>query len=105
MQTQNQHLLQQVTARDDYNIKVVFRYQLSFPCSVARFLPYDIGRFILIPSFYLFFNAQLVSESVKTKQAQSSLRAEKQALTKQLQQINTLLDSLKARIIRGEEQV
>lgn len=68
MQTQNQHLLQQVTERDDYNIK-------------------------------------LVSESVKTKQAQSSLHSEKQALTKQLQQINTLLDSLRMRISHGEEQM
>lgn len=48
---------------------------------------------------------QLVSESVKTKQAQSSLHSEKQALTKQLQQINTLLDSLRMRISHGEEQV
>lgn len=68
MQTQNQHLLQQVTERDDYNIK-------------------------------------LVSESVKTKQVQNSLHSEKQALTKQLQQINTLLDSLRMRISHGEEQM
>lgn len=65
MQTQNQHLLQQVTERDDYNIK-------------------------------------LVSESVKTKQAQSALLSEKQALAKQLQQINTSVESLKMRISRSE---
>ncbi|XP_062076724.1 E3 ubiquitin-protein ligase BRE1-like 2 isoform X2 [Humulus lupulus] len=68
MQTQHQHLLQQVAERDDYNIK-------------------------------------LVSESVKKRQAQSSLHSDKQALTKQLQQIKTLTDSLRTRIVHGEEQV
>ncbi|KAB1227898.1 E3 ubiquitin-protein ligase BRE1-like 2 [Morella rubra] len=68
MQTQNQHLLQQVTERDDYNLK-------------------------------------LVSESVKTKQAQSVLLSEKQALAKQLQQINASVESLKMRISHSEEQM
>ncbi|XAR62895.1 Ubiquitin--protein ligase [Bertholletia excelsa] len=68
MQTQNQHLLQQMTERDDYNIK-------------------------------------LVSESVKTKQAQSFLLSDKQALSKQLQQVNTTIESLKLRIAESEEQM
>ncbi|KAK3010343.1 hypothetical protein RJ639_010945 [Escallonia herrerae] len=68
MQTQNQHLLQQVAERDDYNIK-------------------------------------LVSESVKTKQGQSSLLSEKQVLAKQLQQVNTSLGSLRLRIAHNEEQL
>ncbi|KAK2992389.1 hypothetical protein RJ640_022387 [Escallonia rubra] len=68
MQTQNQHLLQQVAERDDYNIK-------------------------------------LVSESVKTKQGQSFLLSEKQALAKQLQQVNTSLGSLRLRIVHNEEQI
>ncbi|XP_043691971.1 E3 ubiquitin-protein ligase BRE1-like 2 [Telopea speciosissima] len=68
MQTQNQHLLQQVTDRDDYNIK-------------------------------------LVSESVKTKQAQSFLLSEKQMLAKQLQQVNASLESFKLKIFRSEEQM
>ncbi|KAF5447978.1 hypothetical protein F2P56_033487 [Juglans regia] len=68
MQTQNQHLLQQLTERDDYNIK-------------------------------------LVSESVKTKQAQSVLLSEKQALAKQLQQINASVESLKMKISYSEEQM
>ncbi|XP_020526142.1 E3 ubiquitin-protein ligase BRE1-like 2 isoform X1 [Amborella trichopoda] len=68
MQTQNQHLLQQVTERDDFNIK-------------------------------------LVSESVKTKQAQGSLIAEKQAVAKQLQQVNASLDYTKVKIARDEEQM
>ncbi|XP_050368274.1 E3 ubiquitin-protein ligase BRE1-like 2 [Argentina anserina] len=68
MQTQNQHLLQQVTERDDYNIK-------------------------------------LVSESVKTKQAHNFLVSEKQALAKQLQQINTSVESIKLRISQDEEQM
>ncbi|KAJ7960321.1 E3 ubiquitin protein ligase [Quillaja saponaria] len=68
MQTQNQHLLQQVTERDDYNIKIV-------------------------------------SESVKTKQAHSTLISEKQVLAKKLQQINVLIDSLRTRIAHSEEQM
>ncbi|KAM1392134.1 hypothetical protein ACFX2I_019754 [Malus domestica] len=68
MQTQNQHLLQQVTERDDYNIK-------------------------------------LVSESVKIKQAQSYVLSDKQALAKQLQQVNTSLESLNMRVSYGEEQM
>lgn len=68
MQTQNQHLLQQVAERDDLNIK-------------------------------------LVSESVKTKQAQSFLLSEKQALARQLQQVNALVESAKLRILHGEEQM
>lgn len=66
MQTQKQHLLQQVTERDDYNIK-------------------------------------LVSESVKAKQLQNLLLAENQALEKQLEQGNGLLESLKSRITQSEE--
>ncbi|KAE9596238.1 hypothetical protein Lal_00048646 [Lupinus albus] len=68
MQTQNQHLLQMVAERDDYNIK-------------------------------------LVSESVKTKQAHSTLLSEKQALAKQLQQINASLENSKTRIVHSEEQM
>ena len=48
---------------------------------------------------------QLVSESVKTKQAQSALLSEKQALEKQFQQINASIESLKMRISHSEEQV
>ncbi|KAL9270086.1 E3 ubiquitin-protein ligase BRE1-like 2-like protein [Drosera capensis] len=68
MQTQNQHLLQQMAERDDYNIK-------------------------------------LVSESVKTKQAQSLLAAEKQALSKKLEQLNISLELSAMRISQSEEQM
>ncbi|CAL0315796.1 unnamed protein product [Lupinus luteus] len=68
MQTQNQHLLQMVAERDDYNIK-------------------------------------LVSESVKTKQAHSTLLSEKQALAKQLHQINASLENSKTRVLHSEEQM
>ncbi|GLT39461.1 hypothetical protein SLA2020_136500 [Shorea laevis] len=68
MQTQNQHLLQQMTERDDYNIK-------------------------------------LVSESVKTKQAHSLLLSEKQTLSKQLQQVNASIESVKVRMAHSEEQM
>ncbi|XP_021891145.1 E3 ubiquitin-protein ligase BRE1-like 2 isoform X2 [Carica papaya] len=51
------------------------------------------------------YNIKLVSESVKTKQAQSSLLSEKQALAKQLQQINASAEALKARIAHDEEQM
>lgn len=46
-----------------------------------------------------------MSESVKAKQAHSTLLSEKQALSKQLQRANTTLDSLKLRIAQCEEQV
>ncbi|CAH2033483.1 unnamed protein product [Thlaspi arvense] len=68
MQTQNQHLLQQVAERDDYNIK-------------------------------------LVSESVKTKNAYNTHLSEKQAMEKQLQQVNASVETLKARIAHSEEQM
>lgn len=68
MQTQNQHLLQQLSDRDDFNIK-------------------------------------LVSDSVKMKQASSSLLSEKLMLQKQLQQFNTSLESSKVKIAYGEEQM
>ncbi|XP_022754340.1 E3 ubiquitin-protein ligase BRE1-like 2 isoform X3 [Durio zibethinus] len=68
MQTQNQHLLQQMTERDDYNIK-------------------------------------LVSESVKTKQAHTSFLCEKQTLARQLQQVNSSIESVKMRIAQSEEQM
>ncbi|XP_066378709.1 E3 ubiquitin-protein ligase BRE1-like 2 isoform X3 [Miscanthus floridulus] len=68
MQTQNQHLLQQLTDRDDFNIK-------------------------------------LVSDSVRMKQACSSLLSDKLMLEKQLQQVNTSLESSKLKIARGEEQM
>lgn len=108
MQTQNQHLLQQVTERDDYNIKV---------CSVIYTLITKLLRFSFFINFYLgclgyFWPGfvvgvilQLVSESVKTKQMQSFLLSEKQALAKQLQQVNIALESLKLRIAQSEEQV
>lgn len=48
---------------------------------------------------------QLVSESVKGKQAQGVLFSEKQALAKQLQRAHSTLESLKVRIAQGEEQV
>ncbi|KAK8445712.1 hypothetical protein SEVIR_9G372800v4 [Setaria viridis] len=68
MQTQNQHLLEQLADREDFNIK-------------------------------------LVSDSVKMKQACSSLFSEKLMLEKQLQQVNTSLESSKLKISRGEEQM
>ncbi|RLM80911.1 E3 ubiquitin-protein ligase BRE1-like 2 [Panicum miliaceum] len=68
MQTQNQHLLEQLADREDFNIK-------------------------------------LVSDSVKMKQASSSLLSEKLMLEKQLQQVNTSLESSKLKMTRGEEQM
>ncbi|KAF8783823.1 hypothetical protein HU200_000263 [Digitaria exilis] len=68
MQTQNQHLLEQLADRDDFNIK-------------------------------------LVSDSVKMKQASSSLLSEKLMLEKQFKQANTLLESSILKIARGEEQM
>lgn len=48
---------------------------------------------------------QLVSDSVKTKQAQNSLLSEKQALVKELEQVNSSVESLMLKISHGEEQV
>ncbi|TVU46597.1 hypothetical protein EJB05_06140 [Eragrostis curvula] len=76
MQTQNQHLLQQLSDRDDFNIKRKKRPAKG-----------------------------LVSDSVKMKQASSSLLSEKLMLQQQLQQVNTSLESYKLKIARGEDQM
>ncbi|CAL5437772.1 unnamed protein product [Camellia sinensis] len=55
--------------------------------------------------FYNCASIHLVSESVKTKQAQSFLLSEKQELAKKFQQVNTTLESLKLRIADSEEQM
>lgn len=60
---------------------------------------------LLVDRFLMVSLMQLVSESVKTKQAQSFLHSEKQALVKQLQLVNASVESLKMRIFHGEEQV
>lgn len=48
---------------------------------------------------------QLVSESVKTRQVHSTLLSEKQALARQVQQINASIENSKMRIAHSEEQV
>ncbi|KAL6878521.1 hypothetical protein ACP4OV_012691 [Aristida adscensionis] len=50
-------------------------------------------------------NIKLVSDSVKMKQASSSLLSEKLLLQKQLQQVNNSLESSKLKVARGEEQM
>lgn len=115
MQTQNQHLLQQLTDRDDYNIKVClvviyigvhFVTMSLFPItSVAYFSDSLTTVGLAIRNCFMRSFMQLVSESVKTKQAQSVLLSEKQALTKQLQQINASVEFLKMKISYSEEQV
>uniref|UniRef100_A0A0A9DEI2 E3 ubiquitin protein ligase n=1 Tax=Arundo donax TaxID=35708 RepID=A0A0A9DEI2_ARUDO len=61
--------------------------------------------FLLVPNSNSILVQQLVSDSVKMKQASSSLLSEKLMLQKQLQQVNTSLESSKLKIARGEEQV
>ncbi|KAG4953209.1 hypothetical protein JHK87_038803 [Glycine soja] len=51
------------------------------------------------------YNIKLVSDSVKTKQAHNTLMSQKQALAKQLQQINTSIENSKTRITHSEEQM
>ncbi|KAH1062252.1 E3 ubiquitin-protein ligase BRE1-like 2 [Glycine max] len=51
------------------------------------------------------YNIKLVSDSVKTKQAHNTLMSQKQALAKQLQQINTSIEHSKTRITHSEEQM
>lgn len=60
---------------------------------------------LVVPNLVVGVVLQLVSESVKIKQAQSFLLSEKQALANQLHQVNSALESLKLRIADSEEQV
>jgi hypothetical protein len=60
---------------------------------------------LLVAISNLILILQLVSDSVKMKQACSSLFSEKLMLEKQLQQVNTSLESSKLKMSRGEEQV
>lgn len=48
---------------------------------------------------------QLVSESVKAKQLQTSLLAEKQVLASRMQHVSAVSDLQKERVVRLEEQV
>ncbi|CAN1224674.1 E3 ubiquitin-protein ligase BRE1-like 2 [Linum perenne] len=68
----------------------------SYVCHKKYVWPYEIANI---------FHVQLVSDSVKTKQAQSVLLAEKQALTKQLQQLNASIEQVKSRIAHSEEEI
>ncbi|KAF7032913.1 hypothetical protein CFC21_044043 [Triticum aestivum] len=92
MQTQNQHLLQQVADRDDFNIKHVSSTSDAGAVVQCITLPYRLIN-------------QLVSDSVKTKQASASLLSEKHLLQKQLHQVNSSLESSKQKLSRGEEQM
>ncbi|THU49235.1 hypothetical protein C4D60_Mb06t07410 [Musa balbisiana] len=51
------------------------------------------------------YNIKLVSDSVKMKQTHSSLLSDKQAMSKQLQQVNSSLEFLKTKVAHGEEQM
>ncbi|KAK7372587.1 hypothetical protein VNO80_05972 [Phaseolus coccineus] len=51
------------------------------------------------------YNIKLVSDSVKAKQVYNTLLSQKQALAKQLQQLNTSIENSKARIAHSEEQM
>ncbi|RDY10395.1 E3 ubiquitin-protein ligase BRE1-like 2, partial [Mucuna pruriens] len=51
------------------------------------------------------YNIKLVSDSVKTKQTHNTLLSQKQALAKQLQQINSSIENSKMRITHSEEQM
>ncbi|WOL14203.1 E3 ubiquitin-protein ligase [Canna indica] len=51
------------------------------------------------------YHIKLVSDSVKMKQTHSSLLAEKQVISKQLQQVNGSLEFFKTKIAHGEEQM
>lgn len=56
---------------------------------------------------FFFFNgvSQLISDSLKAKQLQTSLHAEKQELNVRIQHANISADKYKQRIVRLEEQV
>jgi E3 ubiquitin-protein ligase BRE1 len=102
MQTQNQRLLQQISERDDYNLKVRMQYQfcvLAFILMIAPLKHVDVFSFLTISL------KQLIYESFKTKQVYASLIEQKQILTNRLKQINTLGDCFKQRAARLEEHV
>lgn len=56
-------------------------------------------------SFFVFYDLQLVAESLKAKQLQASLLAEKQVLASRVQHANATADHHKQRVSRLEDQV
>ncbi|KAG5088186.1 hypothetical protein JHK86_000798 [Glycine max] len=93
MQTQNQHLLQQITERDDYNIK-----------------SYCLGSFSHFKRFRVFrvtsaFALSLVLEGVRARQKQDSLLMEKRVIEQEIQQANISLNLYDVKATRIEDQV
>ncbi|KAG6784625.1 hypothetical protein POTOM_010323 [Populus tomentosa] len=76
MQTQNQHLLQQITERDDYNIK----------------------------DMILVFALPLVLEGVRARQMHGSLLMDEQIMEKEIQQANISLNLFYVKAARIEDQ-
>ncbi|KAG8391552.1 hypothetical protein BUALT_Bualt01G0199500 [Buddleja alternifolia] len=84
MQTQNQQLLQQITERDDYNVKWI-----------------DSGRVIESFAFLL----QLVLEGVRARQTGDALLMEKRMLEKAVQQIKKTVDFYDFKAGRIQDQL
>ncbi|PPD79850.1 hypothetical protein GOBAR_DD23217 [Gossypium barbadense] len=85
MQTQNQQLLQQITERDDYNIKA--------PRFLNSLTPPIISRM------------RLVLEGLRAKQLQDTLLLEKHNMEKEIQQASTSLDFYNMKAARIEDQL
>ncbi|KAK6285436.1 hypothetical protein POUND7_011615 [Theobroma cacao] len=112
MQTQNQQLLQQITERDDYNIKVHRAVALllhscrgfllvEHPWPTVEMLIFLLLELDLVASMVLF---QLVLEGVKAKQLQDALLLEKHTMEKEIQQASASLDFYEMKAARIEDQ-
>ncbi|KAJ6675598.1 RING FINGER PROTEIN-RELATED [Salix viminalis] len=88
MQTQNQHLLQQITERDDYNIK-------------SNVDPAFLDYLGMETCFALL----LVLEGVRARQHRDSLLMDKQSMEKEIQQANISLDFFDVKAARIEDQL
>ncbi|MBA0553280.1 hypothetical protein Golob_012473, partial [Gossypium lobatum] len=110
MQTQNQQLLQQITERDDYNIKTdeftyhetggainAFGFIMTYSCKGHWASRFDI----LFLDIYL----HLVLEGLRAKQLQDTLLLEKHNMEKEIQQASASLDFYNMKAARIEDQL
>ncbi|RVW20068.1 E3 ubiquitin-protein ligase BRE1-like 1 [Vitis vinifera] len=105
MQTQNQHLLQQITERDDYNIKVVSLSCLPFlsgTCIFALKTSTSIPQWLMVVVWGM---GGLVLEGVRSRQLQDSLLMEKQTMERGFQRATTSLGFFDMKAGRIEDQL
>ncbi|KAB5526901.1 hypothetical protein DKX38_020748 [Salix brachista] len=100
MQTQNQHLLQQITERDDYNIKKDRLWTESEAEKINEYLLTFTSR-----CEWIHLRVQLVLEGVRARQHRDSLLMDKQSMEKEIQQANISLDFFDVKAARIEDQL